>query len=973
MIDASRPRSRRCGRRVYYLRAIVLGLCLCVPHFTQAQGQILGAVRGVVTDQQGAMLPGVLITAVSFDSGGTYAATTDAIGFYSLLHLPPGQYRITAVLHGFAPLTRDSFPVRAGMNHSLDLSLPLGDVTEGVVVQAEASLLESRNATQGINISGSVQRQLPLSSKRDWSSALTLAAGIVSTERSGTTFYQLHGADSGSQVFQVDGADVGAASTSSQDFFRASVDIIQDVQIKTAASDPSTPLGLGAIVNVTTRSGTDAGYAGAHMVYRPRKWNGRNEPGGTSAAALVSQPDVYAAGPLVKKHLWLFGAYRRESSNTSINRSAEQLSNLAALDPSFEDVDATERGYSLFLKPTLQFAPSHTLSVSVESSRLTARRGTPSASERTKENLTTGSVASLRLDSTWGQRLVTRGTAFYNNKAAPLDMTSDVPSQPVYAATTSNAGRVTGVGVLGILGAETQSGVARPIQQAAISVDASLHVPQLIAGSHDIHVGIYAQPWLNTRAITRYINSGFTLEEHVLLVPGDLSAGTRPFHRRIYDNSQYQSLSNNASDIGWYLQHVWTPLSTLSVSAGLRFDRIRRHDRLFDVPVQSSLEIGPRIGVNYAFDREGLNRLRGQYGRVHERLSQGDVSVGALAPTFTDTYDTDGDGRFDQALVTPGGLQAASSRQIDLNERHQPFVDEFSVAYERQWPLGFVTSISAVQRAYKDRTALVEINGRYDGERFLGYHDESQNEVYLVTNNRWNYPLVRDLQLAVSRHTATTALVANYVRQWRHIAGTWQPGDPATLVQPLAFANNKGIGSTSSPTSVALDANSMSGTNMIQNQSASQWRDHVVRIGGSWQTSVSVQVSATYTFQSGTWSGPVYTRVDPDHRFGPATITLSTGRVVSNPLATTFRFAGATRGSGQLRLPDYHLMNLRVARSWRLGGRRQLEVGLSVFNALNSDATQLFGTPNWAFSPTFGTTIFRQPPRSGQLEVGIRF
>ena len=38
--------------------------------------------------------------------------------------------------------------------------------------------------------------------------------------------------------------------------------------------------------------------------------------------------------------------------------------------------------------------------------------------------------------------------------------------------------------------------------------------------------------------------------------------------------------------------------------------------------------------------------------------------------------------------------------------------------------------------------------------------------------------------------------LASYVRQWRHIDGTWQPNDPASFIQPDAFANDTGIGSS---------------------------------------------------------------------------------------------------------------------------------------------------------------------------------
>jgi hypothetical protein len=117
-----------------------------------------------------------------------------------------------------------------------------------------------------------------------------------------------------------------------------------------------------------------------------------------------------------------------------------------------------------------------------------------------------------------------------------------------------------------------------------------------------------------------------------------------------------------------------------------------------------------------------------------------------------------------------------------------------------------------------------------------------------------------------------------------------------------------------------------------------------------------------------------------DPRFGPSTITLSNGRVVSNPLATTIRFATGNRGEGQIEGPAIVAWNARVGRDLRFGSRR-LEVSLDVFNITNRGAVQSFlGGGNQTYSPNFalrpdGTYIGSsvQPPRSGQLNLRFVF
>jgi hypothetical protein len=143
----------------------------------------------------------------------------------------------------------------------------------------------------------------------------------------------------------------------------------------------------------------------------------------------------------------------------------------------------------------------------------------------------------------------------------------------------------------------------------------------------------------------------------------------------------------------------------------------------------------------------------------------------------------------------------------------------------------------------------------------------------------------------------------------------------------------------------------------------------------AWLAPFDIMLSANYVFQSGLWSGPVVTRIAaPDPAFGPTTVRLSNGRVVTNPLATQIRFASQTRGEGQLRTPDMHYLNIRAGYNFRIGKQR-LEAAVDFFNITNSDADQDFRNPgaNQQFSPQYGLFMSRQPPRSAQIMLRFVF
>src|SRR4030095_4251840 len=58
-------------------------------------------LSGRITDESGAVLPGVTVTATQTDTGLTRSVKTDASGTYVLPNLPPGPYRLEAMLQGF--------------------------------------------------------------------------------------------------------------------------------------------------------------------------------------------------------------------------------------------------------------------------------------------------------------------------------------------------------------------------------------------------------------------------------------------------------------------------------------------------------------------------------------------------------------------------------------------------------------------------------------------------------------------------------------------------------------------------------------------------------------------------------------------------------------------------------------------------------------------------------------------------------
>jgi len=936
-----------------------------------AQLTVDGAIRGVVRDEQGAVLVGVVITATSPDAPLPFSTLTDDSGTYRLRDLPPGTYTVSASLDGFSTITRDNLLMRAGLSLGLDLELRLGNRDETVVVRAQTPLLETRAGTTGINISGDLQRALPGSSRHTWVDALLLVPNVVTREGPNPTMAPtilVRGADQGSQVIQIDGSEVTSALQSSVGYVRLSDAAIADMQVKTGGVDASAPLGVGAVVNIATTTGTNVFRGSVSGNFQAQRWNGSNVAGGTSGGEALVQPEFVGGGPLRRDRLWFTANYRYTFTRSNVSRTAANLQTLQAIVPTFEPFMLTNRLHWSFLKAVMRLNRQHQLSGFYQHDH------TPSESANAFTVFPSrladgGPVVNVKLDSTWTDTLLTRLSASYNNKYSPLYADhADEPQRAVFQTAQLSGSRVVGAGQLALFGATRPSASEQPARKLTVAFDAT--ALRQWRGSHDVQAGVYYQR-LYTAAVSTYVNGGFVLEESVLRDATAPDRGYRPFHRQLIDATTLETGAAVAHDVALYAQDSWTPHARLTVTAGVRIDLVRRTDRLFDVPLQRSTDIGPRFSFNYALTSSGHHRLRGYVGRVHDAVQQTAVRAGANTPAVQDLYDADGDGLFEIALTTPASSALNPNRTIDLDRWHQPYVTDLGLAYSVQPASGLQVDISATRRTYRDRIALVETNAVYDGGQFRGYQNEALNQIYRVTNNAWNSPIVTALEVSLSGRLRQAQFLASYARNWRELAGTWQPDDPARVIQPEAFSNNKGIGTTTSiPTVVPIQANSL---DLQAAAFASQWQDHVMRAGASVVAPWDLLLATNYSFQSGVWSGPILTRIDaPDPAFGPARVTLSNGRVVDNPLSTQVRFAYPTRGDGQLRTRGYHLWNLRIGRRFRGLAHTTLDAAVDIYNVTNRGTDLLF-IPTLLTSPTFGQTTSRQRPRAGQVSVRLTF
>ena len=228
-----------------------------------AQTSAGGSIRGRIADSSGSVVQAATVLAHSPNVAGSFTGVTDAEGNYRLLDLPPANdYTVTAEKSGFSKFERKSVIVRAGLNIALDIDLTVGNVNQTVEVSAvDTPLLETVSAEQAIDISGEMVRSLPLTGRREWSDTLQLTPGILSasTDAYGGQVYFVRGSENENHAMLLDGADIGSFQQNwPSNYIAMSTEALGDIQVKTGATDASSPSAMGMVINMATPTGGNA-------------------------------------------------------------------------------------------------------------------------------------------------------------------------------------------------------------------------------------------------------------------------------------------------------------------------------------------------------------------------------------------------------------------------------------------------------------------------------------------------------------------------------------------------------------------------------------------------------------------------------------------------------------------------------------------------------------------------------------------
>lgn len=291
-----------------------LGLFLAA---TAALAQVEQArIVGTVTDSTGAVVPGVEVKITHETTNTGVALTTDASGSYAAVNLTPGSYSITAQHAGFSRRVFTGFQVQSGQAARRDIILEVGAVEQTVEVASAIPLLRTEDATISQVINPQLIAALPQNGRNfigfalaapgvaglDWVQPGTINSGRRPDElRPGGTALQANGVRSYLNQVMIDGID--ATEMISQTFVvRPAIEGIQEFQVLTNNAGAEYGRGAGAVIVVTSKSGSNDVHGSLFHFLRNDALDARNyfdRPGTKIPPFRLNQFGGSLGGPVV--------------------------------------------------------------------------------------------------------------------------------------------------------------------------------------------------------------------------------------------------------------------------------------------------------------------------------------------------------------------------------------------------------------------------------------------------------------------------------------------------------------------------------------------------------------------------------------------------------------------------------------------------------------------------------------------------
>lgn len=305
-------------------------------------------VTGVVRDTTGAVVPGVDIAIINLETGVLTRTVTGDAGTYRVPHLPPGIYRIEAILPGFKTSVASRVEVRVAQVVTVDFLLEVGEVSEQIEVVGQSPLIESSSQI-GVEATEREFHTWPI----HLGDGVRQLQSFVFRNLPGTSGGTFRGSINGGQAFSheilIEGLSIGRFDLTggSNNEFTPSADMVREFKLQTGTLSSQYGGTQTSIANFNLKTGTNDYHGTVYWFHKNKvldanSWT-NNAFGRQKSPFIENNGGFSLGGPIVKDRTHFFVSYelgrrrdlRLSGFHTLPLPSFKQGDFSALLDPSF--------------------------------------------------------------------------------------------------------------------------------------------------------------------------------------------------------------------------------------------------------------------------------------------------------------------------------------------------------------------------------------------------------------------------------------------------------------------------------------------------------------------------------------------------------------------------------------------------------------------------------------------------------------
>ena len=975
---------------------ILLFMFSLVPVASQAQE---AGILGQVTDESGAILLGVTVTATSPALQVPQVTdVTNERGEYRLSPLPIGTYTVEYALQGFQTVRREELRLTIGFQARVDVALKISTLEETVTVSGIAPVVDVTSTSTRTQLTRETLEIIPTG--RNSLVALMIQAPGARPQLD-WTFTTLNPAfkvfgELGEQWVALEGVVTSGPKTGTQGGNHYDYGAIEESSVTTLGNTAEAPT-KGLQINVILKSGGDQFHGNGYFAGTSHRFESDNITDALRAQGITGGNPVKTRWDLsgelgcriVPSKLWFYYSTRRRE---------EQVGVLNAFQPDGSPAYTDQFQYFHTGKLSYQMTPTNKFIGAVQYVRQAGM--TPGnqffAWESRMYSPTQVTTSKIEWQTVRGNKFVSLQTGAWIWNVTRQCYTNNVAT--VDQLTQRVTGCNTNYGIHSFEGRNHTKGTL------------GWYKADLWHGNHDFKVGFdYAAAHADRKISSRdgsknpVFNLGGPAGNYQLIfrngVPFQMAAWNN-----CYKDGQPDCVPKDLTHTTWiYAQDSWTIARRLTLNLGARYahavgfvpEQCRSAsdpplDVLYPAQCFPRIEfptwnsIVPRLHAAYALTGDGKTLIKGGFGRFAHNWHSDELQMAnenVHLRTLLRWHDNNGNKLFDPGEVNfnrngpdfvstslfTGGEDGLAGAVPNPNIK-EPMSNEYSLSLERQLIQNFAvraTGIYSRQQTFRVQNNLRPYDvynipitnpdpgpdGRLgttdDPGTFVTYYDYPAAyrgrafQQPMLVNDRKADQTYKSVEIAATKRLSSRwSLMASYSATKIHIPyvqNTASTGSDFTNVGLQVFL-------------ATYDPNAEINTLM----DVWEWQ---ARIDGAYIFPHGVLVSANFEHRSGT----PYAR----------TVSFTGGQQIPSIVLRV-------EPIGARRLPNINLLHTRVEKSFRLTRGQKVALQLNIFNAtnINSTNTNVLITER-SFTqlsgPAFGRPSSILPPRIAELGMSYTF